>query len=124
MSYNTSRTVRWIRFFIAIAIGMGLGLFYGWVINPIEFTDTAPSSLSIDYKADYVLMVAEAYQADRDLLRARERLAPLGGASPSQIVLQAILSAEPHYVERDLEIMRQLQSDLQAQEQGLESPGL
>ena len=59
-----SRRVRWLAFLVAIGIGLGLGLYYGWVVSPVAYVDTAPNTLRPDYKADYVLMVAEAYQAD------------------------------------------------------------
>ena len=57
---------RWILFIIAILAGAGLGLLYGWVINPVDYVDTAPDTLRIDYKTDFVLMVAEAYQGESD----------------------------------------------------------
>lgn len=62
-----------------IAIGVGFGLLYGWVIEPVKYVDTAPDSLRLDYKTDYVLMVAEAYQVERDLNLAVQRLTLLGG---------------------------------------------
>ncbi len=74
---------RWIRFFLVIAIGAAGGLFYGWVINPVKYVDTTPDTLRIDYKSDYVLMVAESYGADGDLALAARRLALLGD-TPSQ----------------------------------------
>ena len=64
---------RWILFLITVALGLGAGLFYGWKINPGEYINTTPGSLRDDYKADYVLMVAEAYQAEADL-NAADRL--------------------------------------------------
>ena len=49
-------TSRWILFIFAILVGAGLGLLYGWVINPVDYVDTTPDTLRIDYKTDYVLM--------------------------------------------------------------------
>ncbi|MBC8507943.1 MAG: hypothetical protein ISR58_08490 [Anaerolineales bacterium] len=81
---------RWIGFVIAIIVGIGLGLFYGWVLNPVDYVDTTPDSLRQDYRADYVLMVAEAYQMERDPALAGGRLAFLGEGNPAEIVLKAL----------------------------------
>lgn len=116
---------RWIGFLLAIAVGIGLGLLYGWVINPVEYTDTAPNTLRIDYKTDYVLMVAEAYQTENDLPLALRRLALLGAEPPQQMVQQALLFArQAGYLEADLVKMENLLTALQALSdiQGQEAP--
>ncbi len=76
----------WIKIVIAAALGIALGLVYGWVIDPIEYTDVTPSILREDFRADYVLMVAEAHQSEQDSETAARRLAILGSESPAQIV--------------------------------------
>lgn len=57
---------RWLFIVAALIAGIALGLAYGWVIDPVDFFDLTPDTLRADYKADYVLMVAEAYRANRD----------------------------------------------------------
>lgn len=105
---------RWISFLIVILIGLAGGLFYGWEVSPVEYVDTSPDTLSIDYKTDYVLMAAEAYQVEKDPALAMQRLAVLGG-DPVEMVVQAILSAEQNrYIDSDLTLMRQLSEALQA----------
>jgi hypothetical protein len=112
-------SARWFLFFLMIAIGIGLGLLYAWVVNPVEFVDTEPQTLREDYRADYVLMVAEAYQVDKDLPLAVRRLGLLGANPPAQIVLQAVQFAEggqggkARYVEADLLLLRRLFDALQ-----------
>ena len=116
LSYGKITLMRWFLFFIAIALGVAAGLYYGWVVSPVEYTDTAPDSLRIDYKSDYVLMVAEAYQAENDLAQAAQRLAFLGASSPTETVAEAIQFATTSrlpYSEVDLALMRQLAQDLQ-----------
>lgn len=61
-------------------IGLGLGLLYAWVLNPVEFVDTDPASLHPQFKDTYRVMIALAYQADSNLGRAYERLKLLGDA--------------------------------------------
>jgi hypothetical protein len=84
---------RWLKFLLAIALGAAAGMFYGWVISPVEYIDTTPDSLREDYKTDYVLMVAEAYQAEADLGGAARRLAVLGDLPPTQVVANAVAFA-------------------------------
>ncbi len=94
---------RWIGFIITIIIGIGLGLFYGWVIDPVDYVDTTPDSLRQDYQADYVLMVAEAYQLERDPAVAVGRLSFLGGSDPLQTTHQAVdFANEVGYSQSDL----------------------
>lgn len=113
-----------MRFFIAIAIGAAAGMLYGWVINPVEYVDTAPASLRFDYKTDYILMTAEAYRVENDIELAVRRLALLGGESPSETVNQAILlaSSELAYPPNDLVQMQTLAQALLAWEASQEMP--
>ena len=80
----------WIKIIIAAIIGIALGLIYGWVIDPIQYTDITPNILREDYRADYVLMVAEAHQSAQDPETAARHLAILGSDSPAQIVSSAL----------------------------------
>ena len=81
---------RWLWFFLALVAGVGLGLLYGWVISPVDFVDLTPDTLRADYRADYILMVAEAYRSDNDLDLAARRLAIFGSQSPAEIASQAL----------------------------------
>jgi len=116
-----SKRIIW--FFIMIALGAAGGLVYGWVINPVKYVDTAPQSLRADYKADYVLMVAEIYQVDQNLPAAQQRLSFLGNALPQQIVSESIVAAQGiGYAPEDLEIMGQLMQAVQAAQAPVSTP--
>jgi len=65
-----------------LAIGVVLGLFYAWVINPVEFVDTTPETLLPEFKDQYRSLVALAFQASGDLGRAHQRLALLQDSAP------------------------------------------
>jgi hypothetical protein len=106
---------RWIRFFVVFFIGLAASLFYAWIINPVKLVETSPDTLREDYKADYVLMVAEIYHADGNLEQATQRLALLGNATPGQIVDAALTYARGEmnddqaiYPVEDLEMMQLL----------------
>ncbi len=104
---------RWTKFLIAVAVGVAAGLFYGWFVNPVEYVDISPQSLRIDYKTDFVLMVAESYQVDHDIGLAVRRLALVGSNAPTEIVANALNYALQHnYAAQDLSLMQTLQEGL------------
>lgn len=110
----TNGMSRWLRFLIAIACGAALGLFYGWVVNPVKYVDTTPDTLRVDYRSDYVLMVAEAYSAEGDLAIAVQRLAFLGSRPPVEIVREALLFAESQgYADEDVRRIQALETALE-----------
>jgi hypothetical protein len=112
---------RWFRFLIAILIGVGLGLAYGWFIAPVRSVDNTPDKLRIDYKTDFVLMVAEAYQNEEDPGLAARRLATLGEKSPVILVEEALQFAQKAgYSEPDISRMQALLSALQTALSGQE----
>ena len=84
----TSKSI--IAIITSLALGAAVGLIYGWVIEPVEFTDVTPDLLREDYRVDFVLMTAEAYQNDFDSEAAARRLALLGSAAPESFVLSAL----------------------------------
>jgi hypothetical protein len=114
---------RWIGFLIAILVGVALGLAYGWIVSPVHYVDTSPDTLRVDYKTDFILMVAEAYQNESDLGLAVRRLALLGNTPPSEMVGQALQFAQKYgYAEVDIARIQALWNELQALESRLGTP--
>ena len=106
---------RWFPILIAAILGLALGLFYGWVINPIQYTDITPEALRVDYRTDYVLMVAEAYHAEQNPALAARRLAVLGSKPPSTLTEEAYNFAQQSaYAPEDLALIQELDVALQA----------
>jgi len=104
---------RWTRFFIVLIVGIGLGLLYGWVVNPVEYMDTTIDSLRMDYKTDYVLMIAEVYQTKQDLGWAMNHLALLGEETPQASLEFALEYADRiEYSSRDLNWLKDLNAAL------------
>ncbi len=107
-------TRRWIFFFISLALSLGLGLYYGWVISPVQYVDTAPGALRIDFQADYALMIAEVFQRDQDIDLAGQRMAALGSRPPAEIAAQALSFArENGYSPDDVLLLQNLVTALQ-----------
>ena len=109
------KSTRWLFILIALIAGIGIGLTYGWVINPVDFFDLTPDTLRADYKADYVLMVAETYHADQDPGLAARRLAIFGSQSPSAIALQGLDFARSNgFADSDIALIQELVTAMQA----------
>lgn len=106
---------RWLPPLIALIIGIILGLVYGWVLDPVRFTDTTPNSLRADYRTDYILMVAEAYHADHDADLAVRRLAIFGGETAAAIAERALQTGrDSGYAPSDLSLLQELRRAMQS----------
>jgi uncharacterized membrane protein YccC len=82
------QTRPWIaRAAIGIAVGLALGVAIGWWIWPVTYTNTSPVALREDYRDDYVLMTATAYEVRKDLEQARSRLERLSPEEPAAPVI-------------------------------------
>lgn len=79
--------------------GTGLGLWYGWEVDPVEYTDTDLAHLHPSYKDEFILMVSRAYALDGDLHRARVRLEMLAlpdlADATATLAEQAIAQSAP-----------------------------
>jgi hypothetical protein len=106
---------RWLVALGIAILGIALGLLYGWIIDPVNFVDTPPSSLRADYRADYVLTIAEAFHAGKDADFARRQLAILGTDSPATICARALQTArQVGYSSEDQALMQELMLAMQA----------
>jgi hypothetical protein len=105
---------RWIPILIAALLGLALGLFYGWKIDPVQYTDITPDVLRVDFRTDYVLMVAEAFRAEQDPAHAAQRLAVLGSVPPALITGEAYdYARQAGYPADDLTAIQELAVALQ-----------
>lgn len=105
---------RWLSILITAFLGLALGLFYGWKINPVQYTDITPDVLSIDFRTDYVLMVAEAYRTEQDPELAAQRLAVFGSQPPALIAGEAETYArQTGYPPEDVTLIQELAVALQ-----------
>jgi len=105
-------------------IGIALGLVYGWVIQPVEYTDVTPNILRADYRADYVLMVAEAYQSEQDSETAAHRLAILGSDAPAQMVTTTLdYAVKNNFSQNEIILLQGLLTAMQTyQPQAINAP--
>jgi hypothetical protein len=75
---------------VGLCLGIALALLIGWVLWKVEYTNTAPHQLRQDYRDDYVLMIAAAYQVEGNLGAARDRLSVLDSEDPSHPVVELV----------------------------------
>lgn len=82
--------------------------------SPQQVRNTDLSALRADYQTDYILMVAQTYQGNGDLIWAEEQILKLETTSVLRSVQQAILNAEKlGYDHNDVEFLAKLANDLQ-----------
>ncbi|MDF1512199.1 MAG: hypothetical protein P1S60_00160 [Anaerolineae bacterium] len=74
-----------------IILGVGLALLVGWVLFPVIRYNDTPASMRKDYRDEYVRLTALAYQVDRNLALAEDRLQALSDGSPSEPLVALIL---------------------------------
>ena len=63
---------------VMLIVGLGIGVYLGWVQFPVEYIDSPADALAQRYKDEYTVMVANGYRFDGDLNGALERLRILG----------------------------------------------
>jgi hypothetical protein len=106
---------RWLLIIVSLIAGIGIGLLYGWVVDPVEYFNLTPDTLRADFKADYVLMIAEAYRANPDPALAARQLAIFGSGSPSTIATQGLDFARANnFDDGDIALIQDLVTALQA----------
>jgi hypothetical protein len=57
-----------------VVLGLLLGLLVGWVLWPVSLTNATPAHLRSDFQTDYLVWVAENYEAQGGVVWAREKL--------------------------------------------------
>lgn len=56
----------WVWGILGLVVGIALGIFYAWQINPVVLTDVDPVDLRQDWKEAWVLMAADSYSIRQD----------------------------------------------------------
>lgn len=74
-------------FSLAILLGIGAGLAFGWLVMPPGAPVDAPmDELRVDFQTDLVLMVAEWFSQDGDSALALDQLAEVSSADPLTLI--------------------------------------
>jgi len=103
------RLSRFFWFLISILIGATAGLAIGWYLRPSPIGEVSLSALRNDYQTDYVLMVAEVFETEKDLPKAIQRLTVVKSEAPIRLAQRSVIRAgELGYDRRDLELLAKL----------------
>ncbi|MEL7645513.1 MAG: hypothetical protein AAGU04_04490 [Anaerolineaceae bacterium] len=97
-------------FFLAILLGTGAGMAFGWLFMPAAAPKNADlNQLRADYKTDLTLMIAESYAQNPDLSDALDRLAQIQPDDPYSLLVNAINYARGvGYQESDVNLIKAL----------------
>jgi hypothetical protein len=71
------RVVSWAGIILGLMLGVGGGLLYTWVLNPVQEFDTQPWQLTTSEREQFIVAIMIEYNYTGDFDRAFERLAAL-----------------------------------------------
>ena len=97
-------------FALAIALGIGAGLAFGWLIMPPKAPSNAVMKhLRVDYQTDLVLMVAESFAGDANSELALDQLAEIAKMDPITLVGVSLgYAREVGYQNNDIQLIENL----------------
>lgn len=103
-----------------LVIGLLIGIFYGWVINPTRYIDITPQSLHVDFQKQYILLIAQSYQVNEDIGRSYSRILQISDPVDMDSLRTLLLEMEsdPEYAPY-FDTMRTLINDLERYIQGV-----
>jgi len=82
----------------AAGIGLLVGLLFGWVIWPVQWTDTNAETMRPDLRVDYLRMVITNYNLTFDQVKAKQLYEELGSQAETTL---AEVQAQPGYLGKD-----------------------
>lgn len=101
-------------FSLAILLGIGAGLAFGWLVMPPKApTDASMTDLRIDYQTDLVLMVAESFSYNSDSALALDQLAEISNSDPFTLIGTSLSYADSiGYLQGDMDLLENLLTGL------------
>jgi len=123
--WQNRRMAPWPRVFLLFLIGLLVGVGYSRYVSPVKFVDVTPASLRIDYRSDFVLMVAENYHIDRNATLARDMLATMESGSAAKACSEALAFARASgYSDSDVKLIESLRQAMELAESWDGAPGI
>ena len=71
---------------VGLLVGIGSGLYYAWIVEPVSFTQVSPGRLEESLRRDYLYLISQGFANDGNVARARQRLASLGSEDMAEMV--------------------------------------
>ena len=72
---------------LALVAGIIFGLIWGWLIQPVTYSDVTPELLRSDLQVDYMRMTVDSFRVNRDPNLAVQRWVSLGPSASSAFVV-------------------------------------
>jgi hypothetical protein len=88
--HRPRKVVSWTALIFGLAVGLGLGLYYTWMVNPIVEVETRPSQLNVEDRGRYVGLIALSFSHNSDLPRTLERLLDVSHSGQPFVEMAAI----------------------------------
>lgn len=104
-----------------LVIGLIAGLIFAWLVYPVSYENSDPSTLKDNYKEAYRLVIAQVFAATGDLDRAVLRLALLEDTDPAYTLGAQAQRALANGQQAEAQTLALLASALQLSESGSQS---
>lgn len=75
---------------IGLAIGFGVSLYFAWIVEPVSYTEASPARMNDRYRAEYILLVSQAFEAGSDWELTQERLHALADEQIDETVSEQL----------------------------------
>lgn len=97
--------------FMGLLVGLGAGLYYAWIVQPIVYLQASPARLNEAAKAEYIVLVSQSYAANGNWAQAEQRLAaledPQMATTVNQLLEQSVRQLKPVDLLRNLAALAQ-----------------
>jgi hypothetical protein len=102
-----------------LVLGILLGILYGWVIDPVEWTDASVEHLRADLREEYLRMAIDSYAQNRDAELAKKRYADLGLNGP-----EALNAVMDNPGSQNIEVILAFNATVQGGAEAVTTPGV
>ena len=109
ISEREPRIARSSLIFLGLIVGIGLALYYAWVVEPVVYVKASPARFADRFKEEYIYLISQSYAADDNWGLAQDRLDALDDPNIRDTVekqLESYLrSGESAHIMRNMALM-------------------
>ncbi|MGC8839549.1 MAG: hypothetical protein ACP5UM_14195 [Anaerolineae bacterium] len=102
------RTVLILALLLGFGVGLAVALYLAWMVWPVEYAESDPADLEPALREGYLILIAEGYDQDGNLEKARSRLARVARPGENPVALLAALTQKYLDEGLDLRTLRKL----------------
>lgn len=105
---SARRTALILALLAGLGVGLAAALYLAWMVWPVEYAESDPSDLEPALREGYLILIAEGYDYDGNLEKARNRLAQAARPGEDPTALLAALTQKYLDEGLDLRTLRKL----------------